>query len=211
MWTLSQARTRLGERLAEASQVFWPDKERDDALNDAQRFIAAVTRGVPLELSGPVDANTPYLVVTGKLLGPYPAAGRGAAGRALSFIPIEVADRIYPTWASRSGFPRWVVTAPHESRVYLTPIPDDPVEVSVNVSVLPPDLAQDGAEFFLGETVMEKYLGPLLNLAASYCLLKERYDGDAERFYSMAIQELSTLGVDPATIPSRPQQEAPSE
>ena len=202
MWTLSQARARLGNRLAEASTVFWPNTERDDALNEAQRFIAAVTKGVPLTLSGSVDVITPFLTVSGKLLGEYAAAGRVDGGRALSFIPIEAADKIFPDWVNITGDPRWIIAAPHESRVYLSPVPALPTPVTVNVSVLPADLAGDTDELFAGVPVMEKFQGALLNIAASLLLLKERYDGDAERFYQFGVQEIQALGIDPASIPS---------
>jgi hypothetical protein len=82
--------------------------------------------------------------------------------------------------------------------------------VVVNVSVLPDDLVGDGNPLFGGVQVMEKYQGALLNIAISLLLLKERYDGDAERFYQFAVQELQTVGVDPASIPPLPRQVTPS-
>jgi hypothetical protein len=206
MWNLSQARTHLGNRLAEESEVFWPATERDAAINEAQRFIAAVTKGVPLTLSGPVDSTTPYLTVSGKLLGEYPAAGRILGGAALRYANQRVADSVFPGWATAIGAPRWVIPAPHESRVYLAPSPITPMAVSVHVSVLPDDLAGDSDQLFGGELVMEKYQGALLNIAASLLLLKERYDGDAERFYQFAVQEMQAVGLDPASIPPLPRQ-----
>jgi len=201
VWDLATTRTRLGERLAEESTVFWDATERDDAINDAQRFIAAVTRGVPQTLTGSVSQATPYLAVSGKLLGDYVTAGQVDGGRALGFTVQELADRAYPGWRTAEGTPRWAVVAPDESRVYLTPTNTVADAVTVKVSVLPADLAADSDELFGGETVMEKYQGPLLSMAAAFLLLKERYDQDAERFYQFAIQEISALGVDPARIP----------
>jgi hypothetical protein len=57
---------------------------------------------------------------------------------------------------------------------------------------------------FNGEEVMEKYQGALLNFSAAMLLLKERYDGDAERFWQFAMQEMQMLGIDPAKIPNSP-------
>lgn len=202
MWNLSQIRARLGDRLAETSEEFWDTTSREYAINEAQRFVAAVTKGVPQTISGSVDSSTPYLTVTGKLLGDYEAAGRVTGGRALGYVPIEAADRGFPTWPTFTGTPRWVIPAPHEDRVYLVPKPDVSTSVTVNISVLPEDLSADGDELFGGEEVMEKYQGVVLNIAASLCLLRERYDGDAERFYQFAIQELQNLGVNPEEIPT---------
>ena len=210
MWDLATTRTRLGERLAEASTVFWGDTERDDAINDAQRFIAAVTRGVPTTLTGTVSQATPYLTSPAKLLGDYISAGRVDSGGALSFTPLEVVDRAYPGWRSAVGSPRWVIVAPQEDRVYLAPTTVAGDAVTVFVSILPPDLALDSDPLFAGEPVMEKYQSALLNMAAFYLLLKERYDQDAERFYQFAFQELQNLGVSPAEIPPMPRQVTPS-
>ena len=209
MWTLGQARTRLGERLAEVSVVFWTEDERDHALNEAQRFVAAVTKGVPLTLSGSVDTDTPYLPVTGTLLGEYAVAGRVDGGRSLNFVSQEAADRGFPTWTTFVGTPRWIIPAANEDRVYLSPAPTFATPVTVNVSVLPPEMGVSGDILFGDATVMEKYQGVVLNIAAALSLLKERYDGDAERFYQFARQELQDLGVTPASIPQTVQ-EVPS-
>ena len=210
MWTLGQTRDRVRERLAEESTVFWSTGERDNAINEAQRFIAALTRGVPLTLSGPVATAQNYLTVAGKLLGDYPAAGNILGGASLRYANPQIADTVFPSWRTAIGSPRWVIPAPHESRVYLAPTPVNPMAVVVNVSVLPDDLVGDGNPLFGGVQVMEKYQGALLNIAISLLLLKERYDGDAERFYQFAVQELQTVGVDPASIPPLPRQVTPS-
>ena len=201
MWDLATTRTRLGERLAEASTVFWGPTERDDAINDAQRFISAVTRGLSQTLTGTVSQSTPYLTVTGRLLGEYVSAGQVTGGRALAYITQEVADRADPGWRTAYGTPRWAVVAPDERRVYLTPTTNAGDAVTVKVSVLPNDLTADSSELFGGVLIMEKYQAPLVTMAAAFLLLKERYDQDAERFYQFAVQELSSLGVEPARIP----------
>lgn len=201
MWNLDQTRTHLGNRLAEASVTFWSNDERDAAINDAQRLIAAITRGVPAQVTGTVDQTTPYLTAPGKLLGEYVSAGNVVGGSALSYVPLEAADRLYPAWRTQTGTPRWVIVAPQEARVYLAPTTVAGNAVLTWVSILPPTLVGDSDELFAGSQVMEKFQSPLLNVACAYLLLKERYDGDAERFYQMAIQEIQMLGIDPARIP----------
>jgi hypothetical protein len=96
--------------------------------------------------------------------------------------------------------------AVNEDRVYLSPTSEAAVPVTVNVSVLPADLVGDNDQLYLGEETMEKYLNATINVAASILLLKERYDGDAERFYQFAIQDLQQLGVAPEEIPPIPRQ-----
>lgn len=201
MWTLSEARTKLGERLAEESTVFWSETIRNNAINEAQRFISAVTRGIPQTLTGNVDDTTPYVTVTGTLLAEYVTSGRVDDGAALRPVAMDVADTVDPDWRTRTGTPRWVVVDSGSDRVYVTPAPTTSTAITVNVAVLPADMTSDSEELFDGVSVMEQYQGALLNIAASLCLLRERYDGDAERFFQFAMQELQALGVDPARIP----------
>jgi len=208
MWNLSQLRTRLQERLAEESSVFWSVTERDSAVNEAQRFISSVTKGVPSSTSGSVSTSTPYVAFTGKLGGEYVSAGWvvGGGTQALNNIRVDQANMAFPEWAQAVGTPRWAILIPDEQRVYISPTPATPIEVSVKVSVLPDDLTDTTDELFNGEPIMEKYQGALLNIAAALLLLKERYDGDAERFYQFAIQEMQSLGVNPTEIPPLPRQ-----
>lgn len=201
MWTLSEARERLGRRLAEETATFWDTTERNNAINEAQRFIAAITKGVPQQLTGAVVTATPYLSITGKVVGEFTTSGRIDDGAALRPVAIEVADVQDPNWRTRAGTPRWIVVDAGEERVYVTPVPSTSTDITVNVAVIPPDVTVDSTELFGGALVMEQYLGALLNVAASLCLLRERYDGDAERFFQFAMQELQALGVDPARIP----------
>lgn len=200
MWTLAQTRTNVGYRISEVSQQFWGEPERDVAINDAQRFIAGLTNGVPETVTGTVSSTSPSLTVTGKLLGEYAAAGK-AADRALTFVPVEVADKGFPTWRTFTGVPRWVIAAPHEGKVYIAPTPMHDVAAEVHVSVLPADLSSDGDRLFGDTGVMEKYQSPLVNVAAAFLLLKERYDGDAERFWSFALNEMKSLGLHPDEVP----------
>ena len=202
MWTLSDARDRLGGRLGEVSTTFWSVGDRNDAINDAQRFIAALTRGVPHTWTGTVNAATPYVDLPGKVIGMHGSAGRIANGAALSMVPINEADAGFPNWRTYAGTPKWVVVDLSDRRAYITPIPATDTDIEVVTSILPDSATSDATELFSGVPIMEKYLGGLLNLAASFCLLRERYDGDAERFYQFATQELQAVGIDPTTIPA---------
>jgi hypothetical protein len=208
MWNLSQIRTRLQERLAEESSVFWSVAERDSAVNEAQRFISSVTKGVPSFASDFVSTTAPYVAFTGKLVGEYVSAGWVVNGgvQALNNVRVDQANMTFPEWTQAVGTPRWAILIPDEQRVYISPTPATPIEVSVKVSVLPDDLTDTTDELFNGEPIMEKYQGALLNIAAALLLLKERYDGDAERFYQFAIQEMQSLGVNPTEIPPLPRQ-----
>lgn len=200
MWTLTEARDRLGDRLAEASTVFWDVGVRNDAINEAVRFIAAVTKGVPTTITGNVDTTTPFVAVANAVAGDYATAGYVDGGEALRFVPITSADIIFPGWRTYAGTPRWAIV--DSEAIYLSPVPSTSTAVTVKVAVIPDEVIVDSDELFLGEAVMEKYLGPMLNVAAALCLLRERYDGDAERFYQFAITQLQAIGTDPARIPS---------
>lgn len=205
MWNLGQIRDRLGERLAETDTTFWGTQARDNAINEAQRFVAAVTKGVPATVSGNVDTTTPYLTAPGKLLGDYVSAGRVDGGRALTYVRVEDANRGFPNWPTYQGAPRWVIPAPNEGRLYVVPAPATPTAVTINASVLPADVTGDSDFLFNNEPTMEKYQGVVLMVAATLLLYQERYDQDAERFYQHAVQEMQNLGVAPAEIPPMPQ------
>lgn len=202
MWTLAQARSRLTGRLGEVSTAFWSNQDRNDAINDAQRLVSAVTLGVPLTTTGTVNSTTPSVDIEGSVVGAYGTAGRITGGSALSTIPISQADANFPGWRTYSGTPKWVVVDLGLSKAYLVPTPTSDTSVEVTVSVIPNDLTSDSDKLFLGVAAMERYLGALLNFAAFYCLLRERYDGDAERFFQLATQELQAVGADPRSIPS---------
>lgn len=200
MWTLAQARERLGRRLAEVSTTFWDNTERNNAVNDAMRLIASLTRGIPEVVTGDVNTTTNYVTYTGTPVGEYVTAGV-ADGSAMSVVPMNIANAMYPEWRTAVGDPRWALVDTRESRVYIAPVPSTSVEVTVTVAVLPPELTVDNEPLFLGQASMERYQTALLNMAAAYCLLRERYDGDAERFWQFGIQELQMLGVEPNTVP----------
>lgn len=207
MWTLAQALSHVSSRVGEASVTFWSKSDRVQAVNDAQRFIAAVTNGVPLTTTGTVSVVAPYLEIAGNITGTHGSSGLVDNQVALNVVRSDVADRVAPGWrvaASHGGPPRWVVLDMATNRAYLTPLPNDNVPVSVTVAVIPPDLEMDSDALFAGATSMSKYLGALTNYAAAMLLLRERFDGDAERFFQLAMQELKEVGVDPTAIPPLP-------
>lgn len=199
MWTLAEARSRVTARAGEASTQFWTEEDRNDAINDAVRFISAVTNGVPRTETGAISSTTPYLSITGNITGVHGSAGNIVGGAALTVVPIDVADRKFPGWRTFAGTPRWVVLDTRTNRAYLTPVPADSTNVTVTVAVTPGPIT--AGELFFGNDSMEKYLGALVNYAVAMLLLKERFDGDAERFYQFAVNELREVGVDPSRIP----------
>lgn len=204
MWTLLEAKERLADRVGEATTVttFWSDAERTDAINEAVRFIAAVTNGVPLTTTGEINSDTPYLDIAGNVTGMHGSVGRVTDGAALNIVPITVADVTFPNWRTTLGTPRWVVLDTANSRAYLVPQPFQNTEIEVTVSVIPDEVSNEAHLLFNGNASMVKYLGAMLNVAASKLLLKERFDGEAERFFQSAIAELQSVGVDPTSIPS---------
>lgn len=202
MWTLDDADTRLRDRLAEESTVFWSLSQRREYLSDAQDFIAAVTRGVEHEVVATVSSSNPVIPLPTRVVNAHPAAAFTGQGRALNVVPIATANLVDVEWRSRKGrTPQWVIPHFSKKEAYVTPIPTQPVQVGLVVSVLPDRLEEGSDVMFNGSEVMSKYLNSTLNLAASYALLKERYDGDAERFYQLAITELTQLGIVPEDIP----------
>lgn len=201
MWTLAEARSRVTARVGENSTVFWSQRDRDDAINDAVRFIAAATQGVPLTVQGQVSASQPYLEIDANIVGMHGSAGEIVGGPALTMVPIDAADAIFPGWRTFKGRPRWVIIDQRNNRAYFTPVPEEPTTVSATVAVVPREVYDDEVELFFGNPAMEKYLGALVNYAVAMLLLKERFDGDAERFYNLARNELVDVGVDPGRIP----------
>lgn len=200
MRTLGEARSELTARLGELSTDFWTEGNRNDAVNDAQRFVASITRGVPTQVTGMVSAGVRYLSVPHAIAGAY--ATSGVVGeKSVTVVPISVADAVAPAWRNMVGQPRWVVVDTTESRVWVSPAPTIPTNAVLVVAVVPPDLLTDSDPLFLGNSSMDKYLGVVTNYAAAMCLLRERFDGDAERFYQLAVQELGALGADPSVIP----------
>lgn len=203
MWTLAELRTRLSDRLGEESTVFWDQTARDSYINDAQRFVASVTRGVPETVTGAVSPSTPYLTLPEKILNAHAADGYVEDGDALTTIAVETANLYAPNWRTFTGTkPEWFILDLQHRRGYVSPIPRSSATVYLTVSVFPDELTLTTDELFNGSPVMEKYQNATLQMAAMYALLKERYEGDAERYYQFAIQELQTMGVNPNVIPS---------
>lgn len=203
MWTLAEARARLSDRLSEDSTVFWSGEARNDYLNDAQRFIASLTRGIVFDVTGVVGVNNPFLPLPANVFNASPAQGYTATGRVLTTVPIHQANLWDLHWRRhRSKTPMWVVTDFARRRAYVSPVPVPNMEIQVAVAVHADTLVNDTQLVFNGSGPMEKYQTVLLNIAAAYALLKERYDQDAERYYQFAMQELSALGVSPEEIPT---------
>ena len=201
MWTLTEARERVTKRVGEESTVFWDQDDRTNAINDAQRFISAITQGVPLSVTGSVSSTTPYLSITGNIVGMHGSAGRIADGDSLVMIPIDQADLSFPGWRTYSGTPKWVILDTGNARAYVSPVPSSATSIEVIVAVTPAELSEDSDELFSGVDSMERYQNAVVNFAVAMLLLKERFDGDAERFYQFAVNELRELGIDPRTVP----------
>ena len=206
IWTLSDLKTRLGERLAETGTTFWGEAERTSMLNEAQRYIAAITKGVPETVSGSVDSSTPYVALPDQALDIHSDGAYVDGGNSLRAVPKELLDRIDPQWRKRTAAsPQWVAVDTASQRVYVTPKPTSSKTLNVVVAVLPDDMSLDSDEPFDGHGPMEKYQGAIVQYATVLALLKERYDQDAERFYQFFQQEMVNLGNDPASIPPMPQ------
>lgn len=213
MWTLSEIRTRLSDRLAETGTNFWSNDERDRYINEAQRWVAAITKGFTGTVTGTVSSavgggggggSDRFLSIGTKVLGAHDNAGYLDSGDALPLVPIEVANVMWPGWRTAIGIPRHIIMDLQEKRVYVAPADATPRGVTIRVSVLPDDLVNDGDYLFANEPTMERYQGAALNYAACLALLKERYDGDAERFFQLAIADLQAQGIDPKDIPDKP-------
>jgi hypothetical protein len=205
MWTLADAKQRLSDRLGETSNVFWSEASRTAYINDAQRLIASVTRGIPSTVTGAVSPSSPNLGLPTKLLNAHPVAGNVVGGDALNIVPIQMANAMAPDWRTKTGKkPEWLIMDLANRLVYPYPVPTRSTSISVTVAVLPNDLSDvnPSEQVFNGFPLMEKYQNPLLHLAASYALLKERYDQDAERYFQNFVQEMQSLGVAPNDIPT---------
>jgi hypothetical protein len=205
MWTLTEAKQRLSDRLGETSNVFWSEASRTAYINDAQRLIASVTRGIPSTVTGAVSPSSRSLTLPTRLLNAHPVAGSIVNGDTLNIVAIQLANATTPDWRTRTGTkPLWFVVDLANRLAYVYPTPTSSTNVSLTVAVLPTPLADasPSAQVFNGSPLMEKYQNPLLHLAACYALLKERYDQDAERYFQFFIQEMQSLGISPSDVPS---------
>lgn len=202
MWTLSQLRQQLTYRLAETSGVFWEPAERDAYLNEAQRFVAAITRGVPSQIMGEVTSAVPYLLLPDKFVEEGSAGVYVERGNALTTIPRRMLDIIDPGWRNLYGTPRWALFDTQSDQLRIIPIPNKRIHVVGNITVLPDDMEQGSDPAFNGEAAMEKYLSPMVTLAAAYAILKERYGEDVNLFYGIFREEMMALGVKPDEVPT---------
>lgn len=200
MITLGEARERVTERLAETSGVFWTNSARNQAVNDAARLVATVTKGVD-------ETFTPALNETRVDFGASTLAGVNyvKAHYGAHSLPAVSADEVSIVNRRSGGkvglAPRWLVVDERSNEAFLHPTPASPLAWSVDAHVLPGIVTVDSDPLFLGKPNMDKFINPTVLLACAYLLLQERFDGDAERFYQMALQELTMLGVDSNSIP----------
>lgn len=204
MITLAEMRSRVTSMLAEESQVFWSQTERNRAINDAQKFIAALTQGVQVSIlsSGPTSPSVYF--------GTYPVAGVkhaegewGTDSLVLPAIDIEAIRVIDRHWRREVPLPpRWIVVDAAASSVWLYPNPEIALRQYwiAKLKVIPGD-ASDNDLLFSGAVSMEKFLVATALIACAYLLLKERFDNEAEKYYQMGVQELQILGVDSGSIP----------
>lgn len=210
MITLGEARTRVTERLAETSGVFWTDTNRNRAINDAVRLVATVTKGVDETFTPDlnethVDFGTSTLTGVNFIKTHYGAYSLPA----VSADEVSVVNR--RARGSVGLSPRWLVVDERNNEAFLHPTPASPLPWSVDAHVLPGIVTTDSDPLFLGKPNMDKFINPTILLACAYLLLQERFDGDAERFYQMALQELTMLGVDSTSIPPLQQGLGPSQ
>jgi len=201
VWTLSEVRSKLSDRLGEDSIVFWEDADRDSYINEAQRLVSSITRGITSTAFGTVNTSTPSITLPNKMINGTATMGYVDGGRSLSIISVEQANLVSPNWRTQRGSPLWIILDTMTATARVTPIPTAGTTVYVTVSILPADMSADSDELFDGVDAMEQYQGAIVNFAASLALLKERYDGDAERFYKFAVQEMQQVGVNPQEIP----------
>ncbi len=201
MWNFGQLKDRLADRLAEVSTVFWGEEDRKSYLNEAQRFIASITRGIPHTASDVVSPSIPYLILPERVLNAHIISGDDGLGNAMATIPINIANIVFPSWRTYVGIPSWFILDIANQKAYVHPIPRSARTMNITVSVFPDDMVDDVDYPFNNTSLMEKYQNVLLQIAATYALLKERYDGDAERYYQFAVGELNSLGVNPHDIP----------
>lgn len=196
MITLGEARERVTEKLSEVSNVFWTELSRNNAINDAARLVATTTKGV-------------IQVFTGNGIqvqfGDTPLAGVNLLNVTYGTTTLPAVAKEEATMVSRRNKygvrPRWLVVDERAGVGVLHPIPQVVESWNVLANVIPPRVNQDTQELFLGSAYMDRYITPTILLACAYLLLQERFDGDAERFYQMALQELTVLGVDATTFP----------
>lgn len=215
MYSLGELRAQGKLRLAEISPVFWSDEDYRMCVNDAQRFVAGATKGVPsvseFTLSAAGESFTPIDPLERVVVADAPIVGEvlSPSPRSLVSVPRQAADVIDPAWRYYTGNPRWLIVDmspsdnPRTITVYVTPSPvSGNVTARITTRVLPADLLVDADLLFNNYRPMEKYQGVVLLLACAYMLLKERFDGDAERFYQMALGELQALTPLTESIPA---------
>lgn len=203
MKNLSQLKTALADRLAEHGTVFWSDQERTDLINEAQLLVAKLVGGIPRRF---ISSNSVF-TLPDYWIGSFESSGhvRRADGRshAVRFISAGQLDRVFPDWRSQAIKlnPMWVVLDRESREAQVVPeLPED-ATLELVFGALPPELRNGSDLLFDGQAALSIYESPVVTLAAGFALLKERYEADAERFFTLAMQNLTALGVDPYSIP----------
>jgi len=205
MWTLLEARNYLQDRLADDSTTFWASTDLDSYINEAQRQISALTKGVGYSISSTVSAATPYFSLPSNFVGAHEDGLYIDGGKTLAEISRQFLNLTDPDWRTRSATnPLWVSFDVQTNTAYVIPAPTSTFTVKGAVSVIPADLVNDADSLFGGDSTMSPYLEPLLSLSVAFALMKERYDGDAERFYSIYENQMRSLGINPDEIPVVP-------
>lgn len=203
MVNLAQARRHFRDRVAEEGVEFWGEADVLRYLNLAQDFIASVTRGVSEEVTEQVGVGQSSFPLPARTLNAHQLSGYDAdRGEAMGTISVADANLISPSWRRMRGhYPKWFILDIDNREAHVSPIPTRPVNVSLRVSVLPDPVSVDSDPLFNGQDVMDKYLNALINTAAVYAYLKERFDQEAERMYGFVVRELQDLGANPNSIP----------
>lgn len=203
MKTLSELKTSLSDRLAEFSTVFWSDQERTNLLNEAQLFVAKLAGGIPRRYT----TDSTIFTMPDYWIGSFESSGhvRRADGRshAVRFISAGQLDRVFPDWRSPTFKlnPMWVVLDRESRQAQVVPALPADATLELTFGALPPDLRNGSDLLFDGQAALSIYESPVVTLAAGFALLKERYENDAERFFTLAMQNLTALGIDPYSIP----------
>lgn len=198
MQTFSQLRDDVTSLLAETSVAFWSTEDRNDALNRAQRHIAALAGGVPANISDSFSNATPYVIVLDDdAIRMWPSQVMTTAnGRALNVIDSVAASRLDPQWATREGTPRWGVWDSGQTRLYFVPKPEvaaGSVAVTFTIATMPAEMSGDDDYPFNDHPAFEQFQTALVNYAVGLALMKQHYDDDANRFLQLANAELGAL------------------
>ena len=209
MWTLADTLDRLGDRLSELDVNYWSISQRKYYINESQRWLSALTRGVQIRIRQDVHHLAAFKIAIPdnfKVIGEAVNTGSITSGvgreRGLNFVSIRELSEEWPNWRQARGIPKWLAIDYVDNTIQVIPLPESTNQVEVNIAVIPPDLVADNDRLFRNIGYMEQYQGVVLNYAFVLALLKQRYDDDSARVYGFVTNELHSLGVNPLDIPS---------